>query len=249
MLNKNSEQKAHDQEKQKPEQQEGRFHKAFTIVGIVMCVILIPMLIINCTLIIKSFANKDEVPDFGGVMPLIVLTDSMAPDIKSGDLIFCKTVEAEDVKEGDVISFFDPAGNGTSIVTHKVVAVIVGDDGKLSFKTWGINNNTEDKLPVPGDKVVGKYNGVRIAGAGSFALFMQSTPGFIVCVIVPIVLIVGYDLLRRRKYEKRKGDDMASLMAELEALRAQQQKAEPIENTDEPQEAEPSENTDSADPQ
>ena len=63
-----------------------KLHKTLTIVGIVLCVILVPMLIVNCTLIIKSFVNKDEVPNIGGLMPLIVLTDSMYPDIKSGDI-------------------------------------------------------------------------------------------------------------------------------------------------------------------
>ena len=62
-------------------------NKTLTIIGIVLCVILVPMLIINCTLIFKSFINKDEVPNIGGIMPLIVLTDSMYPDIKSGDII------------------------------------------------------------------------------------------------------------------------------------------------------------------
>lgn len=94
-----------------------KLHKVLTIVGWVLCVILVPILIVNCTLIAKSFIKQDEVPDFAGVIPLIVLTDSMFPDIKSGDLIFVKTAEADDVAVGDTISFTDPAGNGTSIVT------------------------------------------------------------------------------------------------------------------------------------
>ena len=59
-----------------------------------MCIILIPILLINITLIAKSFINKDEVPSIGGVLP-IVLTDSMHPKIESGDLIICHTAEAE----------------------------------------------------------------------------------------------------------------------------------------------------------
>lgn len=59
--------------------------KIFNIAGIVLCVILIPILILNLTLIIKSYTNKDKVPSIGGYMPLIVLTDSMYPEIKSGD--------------------------------------------------------------------------------------------------------------------------------------------------------------------
>ena len=196
-----------------------KLHKTLTAVGWTLCVLLVPILIVNCTLLVKSFINKDDVPDFGGTLPLIVLTDSMYPDIKSGDLIICKTVDAEDVEVGDVISFYDPAGNGTSVVTHKVVEVI-NEDGKLSFRTRGINNNTDDRLAVPADKLIAEYTGIRIPGAGNLAIFMQSTAGLLVCVILPIILFVGYDVIRRRIYEKNKGDDMAALKAELEALRA-----------------------------
>ena len=203
-----------------PNNREDKANKILTVIGAVLCVILIPILIVNCTLIVKSLVNKEDVPDFGGFLPLIVLTDSMYPEIKSGDLIFCKTVEAEEVNEGDVISFFDPAGNGSAVVTHKVER-IEKENGKLSFITKGINNNTEDRLPVPADNLVGKYIDFRIPGAGNVALFMQSTAGLIVCVILPMVAFVAYDIIRRKMYEKTKGNDMQVLMAELESLKAQ----------------------------
>lgn len=202
-----------------PSERGDRLHRILTAVGIVMCVILIPILIINCTLIVKSLINKDEVPSFGRSLPLIVLTDSMYPEIKSGDLIICKTVDTADIEVGDVISFYDPAGNGTSVVTHEVVEILE-EDGKISFRTKGINNNTEDRLPVPAEKVIAEYADIRIPGAGNIAIFMQRTEGLILCVILPIVLFVGYDILRRRRYEKDKGEDLEALKAELEALRA-----------------------------
>lgn len=199
-------------------------HKILTIAGTVLCIILIPILLINITLIAKSYINKDEVPSIGGTFPLIVLTDSMYPDIKSGDLIICNTAEAEDVKVNDVISFFDPAGNGTSIVTHRVIE-IVGEDGEISFRTRGDNNNTEDKELVPTENLVGVYK-MRIAGAGHIAMFMQSTAGLIICVVLPIILLVGYDIIRRRIYEKNNKQDTDALLAELEALRAEKAEKE-----------------------
>ena len=196
-------------------------NKILTVVGIILCVILVPILIINLTLIVKSFTNQDEVPSFAGKIPLIVLTDSMEPTIDGGDLIICSTIDAKDVKEQDIISFFDPEGNGTSIVTHRVIE-IVEEDGQIKFRTMGDNNdNTPDKTLVPADKLVGIYE-MKIGGAGHVAMFMQSTPGLIICVVLPIILIVGYDIIRRRMYEKTKQDDTAALMAELEALRAMQ---------------------------
>jgi len=197
--------------------------RALTITGIVMCVILVPILIINCILLVKGWVSG-EVPDLGGKVPLIVLTDSMYPDIKSGDLIVCTTIAPKDVKEGMVISFYDPASKTSAVVTHKVVERIE-EDGKLYFRTKGINNNTEDRLLVPAENVIAKYNGFRIPYAGNIAMFMQTTTGLLVCVILPIILLVGYDFLRRKKYEKTQGQDVEALMAELEALKAMQNAA------------------------
>ena len=205
-------------------------HKVLTVIGWVLCILLIPILIVNCTLLVKSFVNKDAVPDFAGTLPLIVLTDSMYPDIQSGDLIICQTIDAEDLEVGDVISFYDPASSGSAVVTHQVIEIL-NEDGSLSFRTKGINNNTEDRLPVPAEKVIAEYTGIRIPGAGNLAIFMQSTAGLLVCVILPIIVFVGYDVIRRRLYEKKKGDDMAALMAELEALKAANAAKEAAEDT------------------
>ena len=197
-------------------------HRILTGVGIALCVILIPMLIINCTLLIKGWTNKDEVPSLLGYAPMIVLTDSMAGEnddsFNGGDLIFVKTVKAEDVKKGDVISFFDPAGNGTSITSHRVVDII-NEGGKISFKTKGDNNNTEDKLPVPAENLAGVYTGFKIVGAGRVAMFMQTPWGLIICVIVPIILLIGWDAVHRARYNKKHEEDKDALLAELEELR------------------------------
>lgn len=194
-------------------------HKLLTIIGTILCIILTPILAINLTLIAKSYINQSEVPSVGGYLPLIVLTDSMQPVIDGGDLIICHTAEAEEIAVGDVIAFFDPAGNGTSIVTHRVME-IVEENGTIKFRTKGDNNNTEDKMLVPADKLVAVYQ-TRIPGAGNVAMFMQSTTGLIVCVVLPIIALVAYDLVRRKLYERKRDDDTAALLAELEALRAE----------------------------
>jgi len=63
-------------------------HKLATIIGVVIYVILMPVLIINVSLIINSFVKPDEVPSLGGKFPLIVLRDSMYPDIKRSGVKF-----------------------------------------------------------------------------------------------------------------------------------------------------------------
>ena len=151
--------------------------------------------------------------------PMIVLTDSMYPHIHSGDLIFCRNAQPEEVQVGDVISFFDPAGNGTSVVTHRVLE-ITEQDGEIAWRTKGDANNVEDRDLVPAEKLVGVYQ-KRLPGAGSVAMFMQTTTGLIVCVLCPLILLVGYDIVRRRMYEKKQQQDTDALLAELQALKAE----------------------------
>ncbi len=209
-------------EGKKAKKKTGVAHKLATILGALICVILLPILIINITLIVRSIANQNEVPSVGGVFPLIVLSDSMYPDIQSGDLIICHREKPENVREGDVISFFDPAGNGTSIVTHSV-AEVTEVNGQMAWITRGIANNANDAAPVPADKLVGVYR-TRIPGLGNAVMFMQTTAGMILCVVCPILLLVGLDIIRRRRYERRKQSDTDALLRELEELRARKAK-------------------------
>ena len=202
-------------------------HKVLTVIGTVLCIILLPMLLINITLIVRSYTNPDPVPSIGGHLPLIVLTDSMYPAIQSGDLILCKTAQPETIAVGDVIAFFDPAGNGTSVVTHRVIEV-TQQDGGLAWRTQGDANNVADALLVPAENLVGVYVG-RLAGAGNVAMFMQTTQGLILCVVCPILVLVGYDIVRRRRYEKSHQQDTDALLRELEQLRAQQAKNAPAD--------------------
>ena len=211
--------------KQRQVPAKGTRHRALTVVGVVLCIILIPVLAINITLIVKSYIHDEEVPSVGGYLTMIVMTDSMYPQIHSGDLIICRTTDAQTVKKGDVIAFFDPAGNGSSVVTHRVVKV-VKKDGALSFRTRGDANNTADAELVPAENLVGTYV-KRIPGAGNAAMFLQTVPGLIVCVILPLILLIGYDFIRRRRYEKKKAQDTDALLAELQALREEKSSPPP----------------------
>lgn len=194
-------------------------HRILTAAGIILCVILTPLLLINITLIVKSYTNTEEVPSLGGYLPMIVLTDSMYPGIQGGDLIICRTAQPEEIQKGDVISFFDPAGDGNSVVTHRVTEV-TEEDGEIAYRTKGDANNTEDAKSVPAENLVGIYQ-FRIAGVGNVAMFMQTTPGLVVCVICPLVLIAGYDFIRRKRYEKQRQQESDALLAELKALKEQ----------------------------
>jgi signal peptidase len=194
------------------------------------------MLIVNVIMIVNSYANKDEAPSVGKYIPFIVQSGSMSGVIEGGDIIITTKIEPEDVKLDDIITFYDPKGNGTSVVTHRVIEIET-KDGKLVFTTVGdvvMNENiekygTKEEIPaevmksivevVPEEKVISKYS-FRIPVLGHVSLFMSTIPGFIVCVLVPLLLLVGYDVVRRKINDKANEQDTAALLAELEQLRA-----------------------------
>ncbi|MBE6124116.1 MAG: signal peptidase I [Erysipelotrichaceae bacterium] len=192
------------------------------IIGVILtCLILVPILVVNLTLIVKSYTNKDEVPSIGKTVPMVVLTDSMYPKIDSGDLIFVKKTKANKIEVGDIISFYDPAGNGSSTLTHRVKEIETRD-GKLYFTTKGDANNVEDAHKVSEDALIGIYKS-KINELGHVALFLSSTEGLIICIIVPLAIFLGFDLVRKSKIEKKNKEEKENLLLEIERLKKEKE--------------------------
>lgn len=193
--------------------------KVMTVIGSVLCVVFGFMLICNLTIIIKGTVNPDRPPSVLGVTPMAVLSGSMsgdAPDhIEVGDLIFIGKAEPEELAVGDVIAFMQ----NKIVVTHRIIGIETGEDGKLLYSTKGDANNTEDREPVSEDDLVGVYMG-RIPKVGDFALFLQTPLGMILFVGVPLLAFIIYDIVRRQRSANKENQKTAELEAELERLRA-----------------------------
>ncbi len=189
--------------KGKPMERDGRkrrtAHALATALGIALCVLIAPILVMNVTLIVKS-AFGDEVPNVGGYFPLVVLTDSMSPAIESGDLAICRTATAPEVSAGDAIAFFDPmstrAEGSASLVLHRVSEIEQAPDGSLQWVTKGDANNACDLAPVSPDDLAGRYV-MKIPQVGSAVLFLQSPLGVLLCVAIPLAAIALIHIFRR----------------------------------------------------
>jgi signal peptidase len=173
------------------------------------------VLIINMTIIIKSYVKPNDVPSFMGYKPFIVLSDSMNPDIKAGDLVLTKEPDSASLKVGDVISY----RVGDSVITHRI-ADITETDGVKSFITRGDANNADDTEPITESQIEGALL-LTIPNLGNTALFMQTPIGMLVCIGIPVLLLVAYDIIRRRRYDREKQKKTLELEKELERMRAQ----------------------------
>ncbi|MHB1152197.1 MAG: signal peptidase I [Eubacteriales bacterium] len=189
--------------------------KILTVFVIILCITLIPILIANLILIINSVANPNQVPNIFGYKPLIVLSGSMEPTLLTGDLIFVKEVPTESLKVGDVISFREK-----NLVTTHRVQKIMNEEGLSHFTTKGDNNNIEDILAVTEEMIEGKFL-FRILGLGNFIIFIQTLPGMIIFVVLPVTLFILYDILLRRFYERRERKRLGDLEEELARMKEQ----------------------------
>ena len=92
----------------------------------------------------------------------------------------------------------------------------------LYTSTKGDANNAEDAEPVLPQQVQGIWKGGRIGGAGNAVLFLSSTTGMLLFIVCPILLLIVWDIITRRKADKNEKARADALEAELKALRAAQ---------------------------
>jgi signal peptidase len=188
--------------------------KIFWSIGVVLCVVLIPVLIMNVTMIVKSYLHPDKVPDFLGYKPFIVLSGSMEPTIKSGDVAIIKEIDPKVLKVNDVIAF----KTGDVVVTHRITDVKNTKDG-IAYITKGDNNNGIDNKEVLPKDVEGIYLS-RIGGIGNFALFLQTPIGLLLFVVTPLVLFIIYDVIWKIISGKKRKTREQELEEELAKLKA-----------------------------
>lgn len=94
-------------------------------------------------------------PAITGAKPYTVLTGSMEPAYPPGTLVVARSVDADELRIGDVITFQLRSGE-PQVVTHRIVGVGADAEGAPLFVTRGDANNVEDANPVRPVQVVGR---------------------------------------------------------------------------------------------
>lgn len=175
---------------------------------------------------VTTFDRTDR--NIFGYKAFIVLTNSMsATNFNAGDLVLSKTVDPATLKEGDIITFqsVNPESYG-EFVTHKIRSLTTTSDGRPGFITYGTTTNTNDEMVVEYNFVLGKYQG-RIPYAGSFFEFLKTTPGYIVCILIPfLVLILMQGLNSIRLFRRYKYEQLQEMNAERKKIEEERQEAQ-----------------------
>lgn len=190
----------------------------WNVLGIILCLVLIPVIVINVVLIVSNLKDPDHMPGVAGIRPTIVLSGSMEPAFYPGDVILIKdTDHPEALQVGDVVCY-QYSGKAT---THRVMQVLESE-GKISYVTKGDNNNVEDRLAVEPDQIEGVWTGTRIPKLGNVLMFAQTSMGMLVLIICPLAALLAWDLLKRKRSGGKEKKRTEELEAELAALKAAQ---------------------------
>ena len=116
------------------------------IVTLFLCVVLL--------LVIFQKVTKNKLV-IGNVYIFQVVSESMLPEYKIGDIIVVKKSEPSSLKKGDDVTYLATSeGINGMTITHRIIS-IREDGGKYYFVTKGTNNEYEDP-EITEDNIYGK---------------------------------------------------------------------------------------------
>lgn len=201
------------------------WQKLSTILVWLVVIFAVGMMIF--TVISVNTFNRNDRSIFG-YKAYIVLSDSMsATDFNAGDLVLVKSVDPTTLVAGDIIAFTsqDTDSYGQTI-THKIRRVTVDGNGNPAFVTYGTTTDTDDASLVTYPFIQGKYE-ARLPKVGTFFQFLKTTPGYIVCILLPFLCLILYQGVNCVKiFRMYKAEQMAEIQAEKDALEAQRKQSE-----------------------
>lgn len=129
--------------------------RAGNIIKNILLVLAVALLVIQV-----GAAAKGSTPSVLGYRVLRVISSSMQPAIPDQTCILIRSVPADSLEEGDVITYIstDPSIYGC-YNTHRIYDKYTDNEGGLHFITKGDANEEPDVYEVLPERIVGKYLG------------------------------------------------------------------------------------------
>lgn len=214
----------------------GNAKKVVDVITKIITIILIAFTVFMMvfTVFTVTTVNKNDRNIFGfkfyivrtGSMSLSENNADMDIHFDPGDIIIAKTVkDPTKLEPGDVISFISVnKENHGETITHMIKEKKVDSKGKVSYVTFGTNTGDIDEKAVEPEYILGQYAG-KLPKVGNFFAYVKTTPGYIVCILVPFLLLILYNgvncIKLFRQYKKEQNAEIEAERAEIARERAQ----------------------------
>ena len=200
--------------------------KVLSIIGNILMWAFIVFSVVITIFAFSAQSNSDGIPTIAGKVMSPVLSPSMEPTIKKGDLIFTTKLADEEkttLKVGEIITFkVDLDGDGKPEINTHRIAEVNGTGSFVSYKTKGDNNAIEDNYTVSWTDVIAVFKegeSLRLPVLGSVISFLLTPTGFFVVIVIPLILFFLFEIVMFvRKILEVKGAGKKQITAEDEEL-------------------------------
>ena len=185
-----------------------RNNKALKIIGNILYYILVVFIVLILLVVILQRVTKNNA-SIGGIRIFNIVTESMVPEYKVGDILISKSTSLDKIKVGDDIVYLGNKDTFTGkVVTHRVIDIEKNEDGTYLFHTKGIANTAEDPV-VSGSQVYGViiYKTVILS---FISKIINNLYGFYFLIFTPLTILIVVKIIKiyqERKYDEESEDE------------------------------------------
>ena len=168
------------------------FKKIASVISAIVFVVC--LLLLAVVFITPKGENGSKVVNIAGYSVMTVVSPSMEPEYKIGDIVIIKKTNVSELAKGDVITFssLDPDLQGGA-VTHRINNIIE-EKGRIKFETKGDANKIVDSDLVTEDRIYGKVQ-FKIPSLGKAVNFFQTSKvAFFLVIILPMLVIMAFEV-------------------------------------------------------
>lgn len=152
---------------------------------------------VGCVVLLSAAAVAVALSGGGGAVlryqPFTVMSGSMQPAIRTGDLVIDEHIAPLEARRGDVVTFVDPMDR-RRLITHRV-RHLRRQGSRVAFVTKGDANNTVERWSVPVEGRIGRV-ALRLPKLGYAAAWSRGPAGRLMLVVLPAICLAGIQLHR-----------------------------------------------------
>ena len=180
--------------------------KAKEILGKIGSALSTALIVLEIILILFVVASKmtGGTPALFGYHMYVVVTPSMEPEIKVGDVLISKKYNGGEICEGDVITYLGREGDlAGTMITHEVIAIQGEGDGERIIAK-GIANADPD--PAISRKDIVSVMMYKTVVVGFIYSIISSMWGFWLLVVAPLVAMIVAEIVTLAREIKKEGE-------------------------------------------
>lgn len=173
------------------------------IISLIKFLITIVVIAIVGIILVQRFSNNNM--SVAGFRIFTVVTESMIPKYQVGDVLLVRQKDTTEIQVGDDVTYMGKIGSfANKIVTHQVINIESGENGKLNFITKGIANDKEDPI-VSEEQIYGVVEG-KLKIITYLNGIINNMYGMYFFIIIPLAIII-FSEFRAFKEEDEEDED------------------------------------------